>query len=41
MTGYPALIAELIDRRWSESELAALTRENTMRVLRDCAAGAR
>ena len=41
VTGYPALIAELISRRWSEADLAALTRENTLRVLRDCAAGAR
>lgn len=41
VAGYPALIAELIERRWSEAELAALTRENILRVLRDCEAGAR
>ena len=32
---YPALIEELIDRHWSEDELAALTRANILRVLRD------
>jgi membrane dipeptidase len=32
---YPALIAELIGRGWSEPELAALTRGNIIRVLRD------
>jgi membrane dipeptidase len=32
---YPALIAELLDRNWSEDELAALTRGNVLRVLRD------
>lgn len=31
---YPALIGELIERRWSEDELAALTRRNVLRVLR-------
>jgi membrane dipeptidase len=41
VTGYPALIAELIARRWSEPELAALTRGNVLRVLHDCEAGAR
>jgi membrane dipeptidase len=34
VTRYPALIAELIDRGWSESDLAALTRGNLLRVLR-------
>jgi membrane dipeptidase len=37
---YPALIAELIARGWSEADLAALTRANILRVLRaaeDCA----
>jgi membrane dipeptidase len=34
VTGYPALIAELIDRGWSDTDLAALTRGNLMRVLR-------
>lgn len=31
---YPALIAELIDRHWSESDLAALLGGNVVRVLR-------
>jgi membrane dipeptidase len=35
VTGYPALIAELIDRGWSPAELAALTGENVLRVLGD------
>ncbi|HEX3335128.1 MAG TPA: dipeptidase [Jatrophihabitans sp.] len=32
---YPALIEELLDRAWSEAEIAALTRGNIIRVLRD------
>jgi membrane dipeptidase len=32
---YPALIAELQRRRWSESDLAALAGGNTLRALRD------
>jgi membrane dipeptidase len=35
VTGYPALIAELTDRGWSESDLAALARGNILRVLHD------
>ena len=35
VSGYPALIAELLERRWSEAELAGLTRGNILRVLRD------
>jgi membrane dipeptidase len=35
VTGYPALIAELLDRGWSEADLAALTGENVLRVLAD------
>ena len=35
VTGYPALIAELVDRGWSDADLAALTRGNVLRVLRD------
>ena len=35
VSGYPALIAELMDRKWSEDELAALTGENLLRVLAD------
>ena len=32
---YPTLIAELVDRGWSEADLGALTRGNVLRVLRD------
>jgi membrane dipeptidase len=32
---YPALIAELVERGWSDTELAALTRRNVIRVLAD------
>ncbi len=32
---YPALIAELIERGWSESDIAALTRRNIIRVMAD------
>ena len=35
VSGYPALIAELLDRNWSEAEIAALTNRNILRVLRD------
>ncbi|MET9294931.1 dipeptidase [Streptomyces sp. NPDC003077] len=35
VAGYPHLIAELLDRRWSESDLAKLTWRNAVRVLRD------
>jgi membrane dipeptidase len=35
VTGYPALIDELLARKWSESDLAALTNRNIIRVLRD------
>ncbi len=35
---YPALIAELIDRGWSDADLAALTRGNIIRVLADAEA---
>jgi membrane dipeptidase len=35
VTGYPALIGELLDRGWSDAELAALTGENVLRVLAD------
>jgi membrane dipeptidase len=35
VSGYPALIAELMDRGWSDAELAALTGENVLRVLAD------
>jgi membrane dipeptidase len=39
VTGYPALIAELLERGWSEPELAALARDNIVRVLSDAGAG--
>jgi membrane dipeptidase len=35
VSGYPNLIAELIERRWSTSDLAAVTGENVLRVLGD------
>lgn len=35
VSGYPALIDELLGRHWSEDELAALTNRNVIRVLRD------
>ncbi|HEV2886737.1 MAG TPA: dipeptidase [Jatrophihabitans sp.] len=35
VTGYPALFAELLDRHWSEAELAGLAGENLLRVLAD------
>jgi membrane dipeptidase len=38
VTGYPALIAELLDRGWSEAEVGALTCRNALRVLRDAEA---
>lgn len=34
VAGYPNLIAELMDRRWSEEDLAKLTWRNAVRVLR-------
>lgn len=39
--GYPALLAELAGRGWSDADLAKLTWHNTMRVLRDTEAAAR
>jgi membrane dipeptidase len=38
VAGYPVLIAELLRRGWSQSELAGLTRGNILRVLRDAEA---
>jgi membrane dipeptidase len=35
VTGYPALITELLERGWSAAEIAALTRGNLLRVLHD------
>ncbi|WP_327283718.1 MULTISPECIES: dipeptidase [unclassified Streptomyces] len=34
-SGYPRLIAELLERGWTETDLALLTWENAQRVLRD------
>jgi len=42
VSGYPSLIAELLDRHWSEAEIASLTNGNILRVLHDaedCAIG--
>jgi membrane dipeptidase len=41
VTGYPNLIAELLDRGWSRDDLAKLTWGNAVRVLRDAEAVAR
>ncbi|WP_049576115.1 dipeptidase [Streptomyces sp. SBT349] len=41
VAGYPRLIAELLERRWSPAELARLTWHNAVRVLRDAEAVAR
>ena len=35
VTGYPALVEELLDRRWSDADLAALANGNIRRVLHD------
>jgi membrane dipeptidase len=40
VSGYPNLINELIGRGWTEEELAALTRRNILRVMRDVEAAA-
>ncbi|MFD8599997.1 dipeptidase [Kitasatospora sp. NPDC059646] len=34
VSGYPALLAELLDRNWSEADLSKLTWHNAVRVLR-------
>jgi membrane dipeptidase len=39
--GYPALLAELAERNWSDAELAKLTWHNAIRVIRDTEAAAR
>jgi membrane dipeptidase len=41
VSGYPRLLAELLDRGWSEAEAAMLTWGNALRVLRDAEAAAR
>ena len=40
VAGYPNLVAELLERRWSEADLAKLTWGNAVRVLRDAEAAA-
>ncbi|MCC5697952.1 dipeptidase, partial [Klebsiella pneumoniae] len=41
VASYPQLVAELLSRNWSESDLAKLTWQNAVRVLRDAEAVAR
>ena len=41
VSGYPRLIAELLDRGWSDADLARLASGNALRVLRDAEAVAR
>ena len=41
VSGYPRLVAALLDRRWSQDDLAKLVRGNTLRVMRDVEAVAR
>lgn len=39
VSGFPVLIAELLERGWSEADCAALTNGNILRVLRDAEPG--
>jgi Zn-dependent dipeptidase, microsomal dipeptidase homolog len=41
VSGYPRLVAALVDRKWSDVDLAQLVRGNTLRVMRDVEAVAR
>ena len=41
VSGYPRLVAALLDRSWSDAEVAKLVRGNTLRVMRDVEAVAR
>lgn len=41
VAGYPHLVAELLDRRWSEEDLARLLWRNALRALRDAGEVAR
>ncbi|OEU97464.1 MULTISPECIES: dipeptidase [Streptomyces] len=41
VAGYPHLVAELLDRNWSEADLAKLTWSNALRVLREAEEAAR
>ncbi|MYS25126.1 membrane dipeptidase [Streptomyces sp. DvalAA-14] len=40
VAGYPNLVAELLDRGWSDADLAKLTWQNAVRVLRDAESAA-
>ncbi len=41
VSGYPRLVAALLERSWSDAEVAGLVRGNTLRVMRDVEAVAR
>ncbi|MGW7658163.1 membrane dipeptidase, partial [Streptomyces tendae] len=41
VAGYPNLVAELLDRRWSPADLAKLTWQNAVRTLRGAEDAAR
>ncbi|HEX5495959.1 MAG TPA: membrane dipeptidase, partial [Mycobacteriales bacterium] len=41
VSGYPRLVAELLDRGWSDADIGRLTCRNVLRVLRDAEAVAR
>jgi membrane dipeptidase len=41
VSGYPRLVAALVERKWSDTDLAKLVRGNTLRVMRDVEAVAR
>jgi membrane dipeptidase len=41
VSGYPRLVAALLERSWSEAEIGQLVRGNTLRVMRDVEAVAR
>jgi membrane dipeptidase len=41
VSGYPRLLAELLARGWSDAEVAKLTWDNALRVLRDAESVAR
>ena len=41
VSGYPRLVAALLERAWSEDDVAKLVRGNTLRVMRDVEAVAR
>ena len=41
VSGYPLLVAALLERSWSEADVARLVRGNTLRVMRDVEAVAR